>query len=286
MQKHIATRTLWTVFILLTFTGCAELDRHIETIKPTARLVGTRLTDINFQQANLVFDVAVENKNPFSIQLAGLDYDLKIGGNSLVSGITGQGIKIQESSTSTVALPVTLQFDDLRKIPGELWNKDQFAYQLDSSIRIKLPVIGDYAIPFSKKGELPVPKLPRIKLKDLRIKNLSSTAAQIIAEVVVDNPNNFDLGLSNLNYTLNINKQTWGEGLSSKPTNIPKKGKGTIIIPLELNLLNMGSAAYKVLTGDNTFNYQILGGVTLDTGMDYLRAYKMPLNIQGTATLN
>ena len=153
-------KTFLSILCLIFISGCAEFDRHMDTAKPTAKLLGTRLTKIDFEQVNLVLDLAVTNKNPFSIPLAGLDYDFKIGGNSLVSGVTSQGLKMKRSSTSKIALPVTLKFDDLRKIPGELWKKDQFSYQLDTSINMKLPIIGLYSIPFSKKGTLPVPKLP------------------------------------------------------------------------------------------------------------------------------
>ncbi|MDH5356928.1 MAG: LEA type 2 family protein, partial [Gammaproteobacteria bacterium] len=182
------------------------------------------------------------------------------------------------------ALPVTLKFDDLRKIPGELWKKDQFSYQLDTSINIKLPVIGLYTIPFSKKDTLPVPKLPSIQIKNLNVTDLSLTTAKIVAEVEIDNPNNFNLGLSNFNYRLNINQETWGEGTSSKPGSIPKKGKGTIQIPLQLDLVNMGKTAYKLLSSKDNLDYQMVGGVTLDTGIDLLRQYEMPLNIKGTTS--
>lgn len=285
MNKPGFGSTLLLLCILL-ITACANLDKHIETIKPTAELLGTRLTNINFEQADLEFDIAVNNKNPFSFRLAGLDYELKVAGQSLISGITGQGIKIGKSSTSKIALPVTLKFDDLRKLPGKLWESDQFAYQLDSSININLPVIGEYAIPFSKKGELPVPKLPKVQLKNLKVKNLSPASADLVAEIEVDNPNAFNLGLSNFNYRLNINQQTWGEGISSGLNSIPKNAKGTLSIPLKLNLLSMGKAAYQMIKGSQQFEYQLLGGVTLDTGLDFLRAYKMPLDIKGTAALN
>ena len=272
------------LFSALSIAGCAQIDRHIKTIKPTAKLTGTRLANINFDQADLVFDIAVKNKNPFSIPLSGLDYNLKIGGNSLITGVTGQGVKIKKSTTSNVALPITLKFDDLRKIPGELWKQDQLAYQLDTSINIKLPVIGNYAIPFSKKGELPIPKVPRIQLKDLQVKDLSLTAAEIVAEIEVHNPNAFDLGLSNFNYRLDINQQTWGEGVSNKSTSIPKKGKGTISIPLKLDLLRVGRATFQLLSSDEKIDYQLLGGITLDTGLEFLRQHKMPLNIKGTTS--
>ncbi len=270
--------------IIFLITGCAQIDRHIKTIKPTAKLVGTRLANINFDQADLLFDIAVKNKNPFSIPLSGVDYNLKVGGNSLISGITGQGIKIKSSTTSNIALPISLKFDDLRKIPGKLWKQDQVSYELDGSINIKLPVIGNYAIPFSRKGELPVPKMPSIQLKDLQVKDISLTSAKIVADIEIDNPNAFELGLSDFNYRLDINQKTWGEGISNKATSIPKKGKGVISIPLKLDLLSIGKAAFELLSGNSKIDYQLLGGITLDTGIEFLRQHKMPLNIKGTTS--
>ena len=266
--------------------GCVQFDRHIETIKPTAKLAGTRLANINFDQADLIFDIAVKNKNPFSIPLSGIDYDLKIGGNSFISGVTGQGVKIKRSTTSNIALPVSLKFDDLTKIPGKLWHQDQVAYELDTSINIKLPVIGNYAIPFKQTGEIPVPKIPNIQLKDLQVKNFSLTEAELIAKVEIDNPNAFDLGLSDFNYRLNINQKTWGEGTSSEATSIPKKGKGIISIPLKLDLLSIGKVAFQLLSSSKKIDYQLLGGVTLDTGIEYLRQHKLPLDIKGTTSFN
>ena len=234
----------------------------------------------------MIFDIAVKNKNPFSIPLSSVDYELKVGGNSLISGVTGQGVKIKKSTTSNIALPVSLKFDDLRKIPGKLWKQDQVSYELDTSINIKLPVIGNYAIPFSKKGELPVPKMPNIQVKDLQVKSLSFTEAEIVADIEIDNPNAFDLGLSDFNYRLDINQKTWGEGSSSKSTSIPKKGKGIISIPLKLDLLSVGKAAFDLLSGGNKIDYQLLGGITLDTGLEFLRKHKMPLNMKGTTSFN
>jgi len=286
MLKLNINKIILPLCIVSLIAGCAQFDRHIETVKPTAKLAGTRLANINFDQADLIFDIAVKNKNPFSIPLSGVDYELKVGGNSLLSGVTGQGIKIKSSTTTNVALPVSLKFDDLSKIPGKLWKQDQVAYELDTSINIKLPIIGNYAIPFSRKGELPVPKVPNIQLKDLQVKSLSFSEAEIVADIEVDNPNAFDLGLSNFNYRLDINQTTWGEGTSNQTTSIPKKGKGVISIPLKLDLLSMGKAAFELLSGNKKIDYQLLGGVTLDTGIEFLRQHKMPLNIKGTTSFN
>lgn len=276
------------ILILLSMfylAGCAELAKHAETIKPTAKLAGTHLVNINFEQADLVFDLAVDNRNPVAIKLAGLNYDLKVENQSLISGVAAQGVEIKPASTSTVQLPVTLRFDDLRKLPGELWQKDRFAYQLDTKLVVDLPVIGNYPIPLSSSGELPVPKLPDIKVKNVKIKNLSLMAAEVVAQVEIDNPNAFDLGFSDFNYQLNINQQKWGQGNVNSGNTIPQKGKGTIDIPMKLNIASMGQTAYQMLSGKQPLEYQLKGAITLDTGLDLLQNYRMPLNIGGKASL-
>jgi len=103
--------------------------------------------------------------------------------------------------------------------------------------------------------------------------------------VEIDNPNAFDLGLSDMNYKLNINQQTWGQGKISQSSSIPKKGKGTIDIPVTLNLLSMGPAVYTLLSKKKAFEYHLVGGVTLDTGIELLRNYTMPLDIKGKTAL-
>jgi hypothetical protein len=55
------------MFGLLLLAGCAELTKHAETIKSNAELTATRLANINFEQADLVFDLEIENQNPVAI---------------------------------------------------------------------------------------------------------------------------------------------------------------------------------------------------------------------------
>ena len=283
-MKNSINKLLLLLFTMTLF-GCAELAKYSETIKPTAKLTGTRLANINFEQVDLIFDLAVENKNPISLNLAGLEYDLKIENQSLVSGTTAQAIELKANSTSPVQLPITLKFDDLKKLPGELWNKDKIAYQLISQFNVDLPVIGNYAIPVTKKGELPVPKIPDVKIKDVKVKNISFTSADLVAVIEVNNPNDFDIGVSDFNYQLKVNQQNWGQGKINKSSNIPKKGKGFIEIPVKLNLLNAGKSAYNALINKTPVEYQLTGNATLDTGLELLKGYNLPLDIKGTTSI-
>ena len=280
MKRRIQQHALILIAALV-LAACAELAKHAETIKPTARLTDVRLAGIDFEQADLVFDLAVDNQNPVAIDLAGLNYDLKIEDHSLVSGVTAQGLEIKPASTSTVQLPVKLKFADLKKLPGDLWKQDRFEYRLDSEFIVNLPIIGNYAIPVSKTGELPVPRAPEIRLKGIDIESQGLKTAERVARVDIANPNAFDLAFSEFDYQLNVNQQKWGLGTIRQGASIPQKGSGTVEIPLKLDLLSMGQTAYKALTTGQPVEYRLTGGVTLDTGMELRRDVRMPVDISG-----
>ena len=278
-------KSFFILFFILYLSGCAELAKHAETIKPTAKLAGARIANINFDKVDLVFDIEVDNKNPVALDLAGLDYDFKIENQSLVSGVTAKAIKLKANGTSPVQLPVTLKFDDLKQLPGEIWDKDRLAYDLSTTFNVILPIIGNYAIPVSKQGELPVPKVPDIKIKDVKIKKLNFTTADIVAQVEVSNPNDFSMALKSFNYNLNVNQKNWGQGEITKSSEIPSKGKGIIDIPLKLDLFSMGSAAVALLQNKSAVDYQLTGNATFDTGLEMLKGHDLPLDIKGTTSL-
>ena len=56
MKQFNSTNFLFLTLLLL-IAGCANLDQQLETIKPTAKLLGTRLTNINFEQADLMIEL-------------------------------------------------------------------------------------------------------------------------------------------------------------------------------------------------------------------------------------
>ncbi len=276
---------LLLLLITLSLISCAELTKHADTIKPTAKITDMRLVNINFDRVDLIFDLVIENKNPVSFKLTDLEYDLKIENQSLLSGTSAQAVNIKANSISPVQLPITLKFDDLKKLPGEIWNKDIISYQLLSRLNVNLPIIGKHAIPVSKTGELPVPKIPEISIKDIKVKNISFATAELIALVEVNNPNDFALGVSNLNYQLNINQKNWGQGNISSNINIPKKGTGIVEIPLKLNLLSAGKSVYDVIINKKPINYQLTGNATINTALELLNNFDMPLDISGTTSL-
>ena len=279
-----------TIFIvcfafLFTISGCAQFKQKVETLKPTAEIEDTELVGISFDKADLAFNMRIDNPNPFTLKLSGLVYDVAIESHSLFSSAIDKGLKLRANGESHIKIPVTLKFDDLKKLPANLRDKDKISYQLKSTVVVNLPVIGNYDIHLVKRGEIPVPKLPAIKLKEVKIKSLSFTTAELVTMVEMRNPNSFPLVLNNFNYKLDINNQPWGEGGITQKQNVPGKGTGIIAIPVKLNLLRMGNSIYQLLNSKEMLAYRIRGDLNLDTGIALLKNYNMPLDIKGKVSL-
>lgn len=262
-----------------------QLDKQVEAIKPTAKVTGMRLAGISFDKADLVFDVAVENKNPVALKLASLQYDLKLQDQTLVSGSSDRAMELKARGTSHVELPVSLKFADLKKLPGEIWKRDRVQYRLDTRFGIDVPVLGKVEVPARSSGELPVPKLPSFSLKGLSLKKLGFSEAKIVAEVEVDNPNAFDLGMKSLDYRLKVNAQPWGKGQVEQGATVPAKGKGVVAIPVTLDLQSLGRSIYPLLTGKGRLAYELDGNMVLDAGLDMLKDVKLPLKLSGDTSL-
>ncbi|MES9849740.1 MAG: LEA type 2 family protein, partial [Candidatus Thiodiazotropha sp.] len=148
--------------------GCSSLQQVgqvMEGRKPTAQVEGIRLTGLDFDGVDLVFDVDVHNPNAFSIDLAEFDYDLQLFEQSFLKGRQSAGLNLAAQTTNRIEVPLRLGFQQLLKSYHQLRKADQASYQLDMGLGFKMPVIGSLRIPVSFAGEFPVPKIPDFSIR-------------------------------------------------------------------------------------------------------------------------
>ncbi|MCB0303504.1 MAG: hypothetical protein KDI38_06985, partial [Calditrichaeota bacterium] len=58
-------------------------------------------------------------------------------------------------------------------------------------------------------------------------------------------------------------------------------GKGTLSIPVSLNFLEMGQTVFRLLSGDNTVNYNFDGKFALDSSLPLLKDINLPVTRAG-----
>jgi|AntRauTorckE6833_2_1112554.scaffolds.fasta_scaffold36985_2 LEA14-like dessication related protein len=279
-MRYSATLALSAVLLL---SGCAALEEELARRQPDVIVDSARLGAISFDSAELLADVRIDNPNPVSVNLAGFDYDLQLAGRSLLAGERKRALRIGANEAASIEVPLQFDFADVRDIVRDVGSRDEIDYTLALGLDIDVPMLGTRTIPATTSGTLPVPRLPSVSLKQLRLDELGWSGARATLELAVDNPNTFGLDLDRLEYDLAVNGEAWLSGEEGMTANVPAKGTGRVDIPVQLDFATIGRGAYRLLTGSSDFFYSLNGNLEGVAGDDRLGAFDLDFNRRGAA---
>lgn len=259
---------------LMAIAGCAALDTLQQLIqKPEIRFKGMGLENASLTEGDLLFTFNVSNPNPVGVTLSRVVYDLKLNGKTFVKNTLNKNIALPANGLGTMEVPVTINYLDFFQSVADFVQADKLAYDLSGSVGA-----GPFDIPYQTKGDIAVPKLPKISLKNVGVSGLSFTGGSLIFSLDVANPNPFALNLSGLDYTIKLGGEKFAEGTADKISSIAKNSKTVVKIPLRMQFSELGRSAYQLFTkpsagyeisgnmkfGEKIFPFQKAGTVSFD----------------------
>lgn len=80
---------------------------------------------------------------------------------------------------------------------------------------------------------------PTIQLSNLRLGAGGLLNQELMIEIRVGNPNDFDLPLTGLTFQLDVNGQPFADGLSNAAVNVPRLGYATVPVTGQTNILSV-----------------------------------------------
>lgn len=274
------------LLVAIIFAGCSNLKDLADTQKPKLSVENVQVTDFSFSEIEVTYDVNIDNPNPVALQMLSYDYNLDINGSSFVKGDQQEGLDIEASGSSMVRIPVTINFQDLYRSVKGLVDKDESSYQFMSHLAFDLPIIGRTEIPVSKKGNVPMIKLPKLKVKNLAVQNVSLSGADVNLKLQLDNPNGFGMNVDAMQYNLEVNGSNWASGNALNGTSIQENGTTELNIPISLNIGQMGMSAYRILSGSESLDYSFdsnlkfnaLHSLLGSSDFDFSKSGKIPIS--------
>ncbi len=275
---------IYVVLILLSLYSCSTLNTILNQMniqKPTVKITNAKISKLSFNDLDLLFDIEIYNPNSVGINLAGFDYELLINKNSFVSGNQPDQLKIAENGKNKIQLPVKLKFIDIYNTFTDLKKNDKSVYQIKCGLNFNLPVLGETRIPISKRGDIPLLKLPSIKFSSVKLNNINLTSANLLLEVKFDNPNSFSMLIDQMNYNFQVNGKNWLTGKANQKTSTAKNGESTIQIPVSLDFLQMGSSLIQLISGGKNLNYNFTGNMDIKSSHLLLEQLSLPYNQTG-----
>lgn len=276
--------TLWAgLILLLTGTGCTAIEREAERRTPSASIESARIADFDFDTAQLLVDLRVDNPNPIAVRVAGLDYELRLNGRRALAGDSAERAEIPARGTGNVTVPITLTYRDLAERVADLRERDTIDYAIDLGIVVDVPLLGERRLPASASGTLPVPQRPGIALNDLRVERLDLGGARLALDVTVSNPNTFELALGTLGYKLNMNGREWATGTAERLPRVGAGERSTLSIPIDLDFGAIGSGVRQILISGGRAEYDLSGLLTGTAGNELLGDFELSFEDSGTA---
>jgi LEA14-like dessication related protein len=281
-KLSLAAKQIYWLFPLLLIGGCQTIQDLANSIqKPSLSVDDVRVTGFNFQEMQLTYDIKVDNPNAATLQMLGYDYNLDLNGNSFINGDQTKRVTVGASGESIIQVPMTLNFSDVYQAINGLAQEKKTAYNFASNLRFELPVLGETEIPVKKKGSIPLLKLPELNVSNVQLQNLSLNGADVNLKLQFDNPNGFGLNINQLNYDLVVNGNQWADGTALQDVNIKEDGVTELNIPISLNIAQIGTSAYRILSGSESVDYQLKGNFGFNALHELLGSTNFDFNRDG-----
>lgn len=125
--------------------------------RPSISLENFTVENISLSGAELSIELNVENPNSFMLQMNRLSYDLRINGLESISGLMNEEINVEEGSSKTIKLPVSISFLNAGMSAYRILSGDEdLEYELTGSTTIgsDLPYFKLSNFDFDKSGSV------------------------------------------------------------------------------------------------------------------------------------
>jgi LEA14-like dessication related protein len=267
---------IWLLLVILSVTGCKMVEPFFT--KPIVSYENVALQDMSLFDATLLFTFAVDNPNAIGVVLQKGTYDFTIENYSMVSGTVDEQIRVKAGGSESINVPVHVNFMDFFNSISAFAHRDEVAYVLSGSFDIM-----GFTIPYKTGGKLALPEFPEISLETINISDISLSKAKINVLLAVTNPNNFAIGLDQLQYSLNVGGFDFLAGATETIRGIDKNERVTISVPLEMDFISMGRSAMHLLEG-NPMTYKLSGDMRFSMPVGGTK--DLPFSRVGEVSLN
>ena len=122
---------------------------------------------------------------------------------------------------------------------------------------------------------------PVFSITEIAILKADLVNTRFRVTITIDNPNNFPVELSSLEYELYGNKLLWAEGRERNSITVPEKSSYQGNHFLTMNFINMKRDLLDQIIRLDDVNYRFSGKAFVGTGVEYLPRFSTEFNLSG-----
>lgn len=125
--------------------------------KPEPTVNDVDLKHVTRESVEYNADISVKNPYSHSIPICEISYSFKSCGKEIASGKIADPGSLKPKDVTGLQVPFKIPYDILLTLAKDIGSDWDIDYQLDIGFTVDLPVIGEFTIPVSSKGQIKLP---------------------------------------------------------------------------------------------------------------------------------
>ncbi len=242
--------------------------------------------EIKPEYVTMDMEMLIDNPSPFGFKVDSFTYDFYIADYRVFSSTYPNTIDFDKLDSSYIMVPVTMYNDSLTFVLDSLKKAgvENTTYSVKGHFYADIPVLNERKFEYNQSFEGPLYKVPATKLRDWDFKGFDDGNATIDFTLEIINLNVFPYEFRDMEYRISLGGDNHVlSGNIAGEVRIPEEDSATIVLPVELDLDELGGAFIEYIgKGDDlTYNFYsklilIAPGNTLD---------ESPMELFSTGTL-
>lgn len=215
------------------------LDNEEEStaqLSPQLELAQMRVTNFSVGRVDMDMNVNIKNPTAVNLHVDSLYYSVMIEGQEVAGTIYPDPLQIEAGQDRRVSFPFTVYYSRLQSLDQwEEKGRGTVQYTLNVALFTDAELLPDNQFYLQLTERRPLPRVPEIKVADMKMEDSDNSGAVVQVETYVVNENVFALELENMDYSLRVGDYQAMEGQKPETIRIAAKDTAFMQVPVELS---------------------------------------------------
>lgn len=260
MSKASTARLLLAAALPALLCGCGSL-REAAFPRPDFKIVSVKLTRLSLADATFECIVDIINKSDKEWTARNFQTGIYVNDKVVGVGVKKEVESVPANSSRRVSVTVTATFQDILRTVDVYRRKEvkEVPFHLKGTLEL-WSAVGMIPVDFVANGTIPVPRLPKVALKDVKVKNIGLVRYLILFAFNVSNPNVFEMGIDQLSYDLYVSDELVARGSLTRRWVLPASKDAKLEIPVETKISKI-ARAIRLSVESGRLDYHLKGKI-------------------------
>jgi LEA14-like dessication related protein len=208
--------------------------------------------------------IRINNTLPMAIDIDSLQYKITLDGDTVTKGYNNEGIRINANANDEITMPVRTNIKLFKKKVQAL-ERDSAEVGIHAVLFNSFPIVGKKEIPVNFNRTVYIPKLPKVEVEGVDISKLNFKGGKLMVKLKITNYSAIPYSVEGFSYRFKMSDNIDMKGKSAENFTFNKKGTENITIPVDLDLNQVGEAAWEILFKSDETPYHMTGNMHIKT---------------------